>query len=36
MIEVKKMFIVGTGAMGSGISQTAIIQGFLVSMHDID
>lgn len=35
-MEVKKIFIVGTGAMGSGIAQTAIVQGFLVAMHDID
>lgn len=35
-MEVKKIFVVGTGAMGSGIAQTAIVQGYLVTMQDID
>jgi len=35
-MEVKKIFVVGTGAMGSGIAQTAIVNGFLVAMQDID
>lgn len=35
-MEVKKIFLVGTGAMGSGIAQTAAVQGFLVVMYDID
>ncbi len=35
-MEVKKIFIVGTGAMGSGIAQTAIVQGFMAVMQDID
>jgi len=35
-MEVKKIFVVGTGAMGSGIAQTAVVQGFSVAMQDID
>lgn len=35
-MEVKKLFVVGTGAMGSGIAQTAIVHGFQVAMQDID
>lgn len=35
-MEVKKIFVVGAGAMGSGIAQTAAVQGFTVAMQDID
>lgn len=35
-MEIKKIFVVGTGAMGAGIAQTAIVQGYLVTMQDIE
>lgn len=34
-MEVKNIFIVGSGQMGSGIAQTAIVSGINVTMQDI-
>jgi len=34
--EVKKLAVIGAGAMGNGIAQVAILAGFTVSMHDIE
>lgn len=34
-MEVKSIFIVGAGQMGSGIAQTAAVSGYNVIMHDI-
>jgi 3-hydroxybutyryl-CoA dehydrogenase len=35
MVEVKEIFVVGSGAMGSGIAQTAAMNGFRVIMNDV-
>ncbi len=35
MKEIKKVFIIGSGAMGSGIAQTAAQNGFTVTVNDI-
>jgi 3-hydroxybutyryl-CoA dehydrogenase len=35
-MNVKKIFVVGSGAMGSGIAQTAAVSGYQVIMQDID
>ena len=35
-MEIKKVFIVGAGAMGNGIAQTAAVSGYQVTMMDID
>jgi len=34
-MEVKRIFVVGAGTMGSGIAQTAAVSGYHVSMSDI-
>jgi 3-hydroxybutyryl-CoA dehydrogenase len=34
-MEVKRIFVVGAGTMGSGIAQTAAVSGYQVSMSDI-
>ena len=34
MEEVKNIFVVGAGLMGSGIAQTAITHGFNVTLND--
>lgn len=34
-MEIKNIFIVGSGQMGSGIAQTAVVSGYDVTMHDI-
>ncbi len=34
-MQIKKIFIVGSGTMGSGIAQTAAVSGYQVSMMDI-
>jgi 3-hydroxybutyryl-CoA dehydrogenase len=34
-VEIKKIFVVGAGTMGSGIAQTASIAGFQVSLMDV-
>ena len=33
-MEVKNIFVVGAGLMGSGIAQTAIVSGFKVTLND--
>lgn len=35
MMEVKKIFIIGTGVMGTGIAQTAALSGFDVTMVSV-
>ncbi len=35
MKKIKKVFIIGSGAMGSGIAQTAAQNGFTVTVNDI-
>ncbi len=35
-MEVKKIAVIGSGAMGNGIAQTGIMAGFTVAMHDIE
>ena len=34
-MEVKRIFVVGAGTMGSGIAQTAAVSGYQVSMSDV-
>jgi 3-hydroxybutyryl-CoA dehydrogenase len=34
-VEVKHIFVVGAGTMGSGISQTAAVSGYRVTMMDV-
>jgi len=34
-MEIKNIFVVGSGQMGSGIAQIAIVSGYNVTMHDI-
>lgn len=34
-MEIKKIFVVGAGFMGSGIAQTAICSGFEVTLNDV-
>ncbi len=36
MQEIKKVMIVGAGTMGSGIAQTAAVNGFLTTMMDVN
>ena len=35
-MEIKKIFVVGAGTMGNGISQTAAVAGYQVTMMDVD
>ena len=35
-MTVKKLYVVGSGAMGSGIAQTAATHGIQVIMNDIN
>ena len=35
-MEIKKIFVVGSGTMGNGIAQTAAVSGYGVTMMDID
>ena len=35
-MDVKKLAVIGSGAMGNGIAQVGIMAGFTVSMHDIE
>jgi 3-hydroxybutyryl-CoA dehydrogenase len=35
MVEIRKIFIVGAGTMGSGIAQTAAISGYQVTLMDV-
>lgn len=35
-MEIKKVFVVGSGLMGSGIAQVTALAGYQVKMHDID
>ena len=35
MPDIKKIFIVGSGLMGTGISQVALTAGFEVTQYDI-
>lgn len=35
MAEIKEIFVVGSGAMGGGIAQTAAMHGFTVIMNDV-
>jgi 3-hydroxyacyl-CoA dehydrogenase len=35
-MDVKKLAVIGAGAMGNGIAQVGIMAGFTVSMHDIE
>ncbi len=35
-MDVKKVAVIGAGAMGNGIAQVGIMAGFTVSMHDIE
>ena len=35
-MDVKKIAVIGSGAMGNGIAQVGIMAGYTVSMHDIE
>lgn len=35
-MEIKKVFVVGSGLMGSGIAQVTAFAGYKVVMHDVD
>jgi len=35
-MDVKKIAVIGAGAMGSGIAQVGLMAGYTVSMHDIE
>ena len=35
-MEVKKIAVIGSGAMGNGIAQVGIMAGYTVAMHDIE
>ncbi len=35
-MDVKKMAVIGSGAMGNGIAQVGIMAGYTVTMHDIE
>ena len=35
-MNIKKIFVIGAGAMGAGIAQTGITKGFEVVLNDID
>ena len=35
-MQVKKIAVIGAGAMGNGIAQVGIMAGFTVAMHDIE
>ena len=35
-MNIKKIFVIGAGAMGAGIAQTAITKGFDVVLNDVD
>ena len=35
MKEIKNVFVIGSGAMGSGIAQTAAQNGYIVTVSDI-
>ncbi|MBC7253642.1 MAG: 3-hydroxyacyl-CoA dehydrogenase family protein [Actinobacteria bacterium] len=35
-MEIKKVFVVGSGLMGSGIAQVTAFAGYQVKMHDVD
>jgi 3-hydroxyacyl-CoA dehydrogenase len=35
-LEVKKIAVIGAGAMGSGIAQVGLMAGYTVSMHDVE
>ena len=35
-MEIKKVFVVGSGLMGSGIAQVTAFAGYRVVMHDVD
>jgi len=35
-MEVKKIAVIGAGAMGNGIAQVGIMAGYKVAMHDVE
>ena len=35
-MEVKKIAVIGAGAMGNGIAQVGLMAGYTVSMHDVE
>jgi 3-hydroxyacyl-CoA dehydrogenase len=35
-MEVKKITVIGAGAMGNGIAQVGLMAGYTVSMHDVE
>ncbi|MRR37851.1 3-hydroxyacyl-CoA dehydrogenase family protein [bacterium] len=35
-MDIKKIAVIGAGAMGNGIAQVGLMAGFVVSMHDIE
>ena len=35
-MDVKKIAVIGAGAMGNGIAQVGLMAGYIVSMHDIE
>jgi len=35
-MDVKKIAVIGAGAMGSGIAQVGLMAGYTVSMHDVE
>ena len=35
-MDVKKLAVIGSGAMGNGIAQVGIMAGYTVAMHDIE
>ena len=34
-MEIKRIFVVGAGTMGSGIAQTAAVSGYQVTLMDV-
>ncbi len=34
-MEIKNVFVVGSGLMGSGIAQVSAFAGYKVKMHDV-
>ncbi|HQI82181.1 MAG TPA: 3-hydroxyacyl-CoA dehydrogenase NAD-binding domain-containing protein, partial [Deltaproteobacteria bacterium] len=35
-MDVKKIAVIGAGAMGNGIAQVGLMAGYTVAMHDVE
>ena len=35
-MEVKKIAVIGSGAMGNGIANVGLMAGYTIAMHDIE